>query len=198
MGPQADLQASGTVPLNGQAMDIALKGNVDLAILRQFDQSITSSGTIALAAGVRGPITKPRLTGQVELHNAAFDYTDLPTGVWKGNGVIALNGDSAVIRNLTAEAGGGQVSVTGSATLTDTLRFGLQAKATRVRVLVQQGVGVVASANLNLSGTTENSSISGRREESGSSFLCRAKRSWFHLEPGCAAGTNAVRALAFP
>ena len=160
-GPQADLQASGTIPLNGQAMDIAVKGNVDLPILQQFDQAITSSGSIALAAGVRGPITKPRLTGQVELHNAAFDYTDLPTGVWKANGVIALNGDSAVIRNLTAEAGGGQVSFTGSATLTDTLRFGLQAKATRVRVLVQQGVGVVASANLNLSGTTENSSISG-------------------------------------
>ena len=160
-GPQTDLQASGTVPLNGQAMNIALKGNVDLAILQQFDQSITSSGSIALAAGVRGSITKPRLTGQVELHNAAFDYIDLPTGVWKANGVIALNGDSAVIRNLTAEAGGGQVSVTGSATLTDTLRFGLQAKATRVRVLIQQGVGVVASANLSLSGTTENSSISG-------------------------------------
>jgi translocation and assembly module TamB len=160
-GPQTDLQASGTIPLSGQAMDIALKGNVDLAILQQFDQSITSSGNIVLAAGVRGSLTKPRLTGQVELHNASFDYTDLPTGVWKANGVIALNGDSAVIRNLTAEAGGGQVSVTGSATLTDTLRFGLQAKATRVRVLVQQGVGVVASANLNLSGTTKNSSISG-------------------------------------
>lgn len=160
-GPQTDLQASGTIPLSGQAIDIALKGTVDLTILQQFDQSITSSGNIVLAAGVRGPITKPRLTGQVELHNASFDYTDLPTGVWKANGVIALNGDSAVIRNLTAEAGGGQVSVTGSATLTDTLRFGLQAKATRVRVLVQQGVGVVASANLNLSGTTENSSISG-------------------------------------
>ena len=32
-GPQTDFQATGTVPLNGQAMDIALKGNVNLAIL---------------------------------------------------------------------------------------------------------------------------------------------------------------------
>ena len=160
-GPQTDLQASGTVPLNGQEMGIALNGNVNLAILQQFDQSITSSGNIVLAAGVRGPLTKPRLTGQVELRNASFDYTDLPTGFWKANGVIALNGGSAVIRNLTAEAGGGQVSVTGSATLTDTLRFGLQAKASRVRIQVQQGLGVVASANISLSGTTENSTVSG-------------------------------------
>ncbi len=110
---------------------------------------------------MRGSPAKPRLTGQLELHNASFDYTGLPTGFWKANGVIALNGDSAVIRSLTAEAGGGQVSVTGSATLNNTLRFGLQAKASRVRVLVQPGLGVVASANLSLSGTTENSTVSG-------------------------------------
>jgi translocation and assembly module TamB len=160
-GPQTDFQATGTVPLNGQEMGISLSGNVNLAILEQFDQAITSSGNIVLAAGVRGSPSKPRLTGQVELHNAAFDYTDLPTGIWKANGVIALNGDSAVIRNLTAEAGGGQLSVTGSATLTSTLRFGLEAKATRVRIQVQQGLGVVASANISLSGTTDNSTVSG-------------------------------------
>ncbi len=160
-GAQTDFQATGTVPLNGQAMDIALNGKVNLAILRQFDQSITSSGNIVLTAGVRGSLAKPSLTGQVELQNASFDDTDWPTGFWNAKGVIALNGDSAVIRNFTAEAGGGQISVTGSATLNNTLRFGLQAKASRVRVLVQQGLGVVASANVALSGTTDNSLISG-------------------------------------
>jgi translocation and assembly module TamB len=160
-GPQTDFQASGTVPLNGQAMDIALNGNVNLAILQQFDRSLTALGNVVLAAGVRGSPAKPRLTGQVELRNASFDYTGLPTGFWKANGVIALNGDSAVIRNLTAEAGGGHIDVTGSATLAGALHFGLQAKASRVRMQVAQGVGVVASANLTLSGTTGNSLISG-------------------------------------
>jgi translocation and assembly module TamB len=160
-GPQTDFQATGTLPLNGDAMNLAFNGNVNLAILQQFDQAITSSGNIVLAAGVRGSAANPRLTGQVELHDASFDYTGLPTGVWKSNGVIALNGKSAVIRTLTAEAGGGRITVTGSATLSDTLRFGLRAKATRVRVMVQQGLGIVASANLNLSGTTESSSTTG-------------------------------------
>ena len=160
-GPQTDFQATGTLPLNGQEMNIALNGNVNLAMLQQFDQAITSSGSITLAAGVRGSPNKPRLTGQVELHNAAFDYVGLPTGLWKANGIIALNGESAVIRNLTAEAGGGQMTVTGSATLNGSLRFGLQAKASRVRVQIQPGLGVVASANVSLSGTTESSTISG-------------------------------------
>jgi translocation and assembly module TamB len=160
-GPQTDFQASGSVPLNGDSMNLALNGNVNLAILQQFDQAITSSGNLVLAAGVRGSARSPRLTGQVELHNASFDYIGLPTGVWKTNGLIALSGDSAVIRNLTAEAGGGQVSITGSATLNGALRFGLQARASRVRVQVQQGVAVMASANLNLSGSAENSAVSG-------------------------------------
>ncbi len=160
-GPNTDLQATGTVPLSGQAMDIALNGNVNLAILQQFDQSITSSGNIVLAAGVRGSPAKPRLTGQLELKNASFDSTALPTGLWKANGVVSLSGDSAVIRNLTAQTGGGQVSVTGSATLNSTLRFGLEAKASRVRVMVQPGVGVVVSANISVSGTTASSVISG-------------------------------------
>ncbi|MGP0070657.1 MAG: translocation/assembly module TamB domain-containing protein [Bryobacteraceae bacterium] len=159
-GSQTDLQVTGTVPLNGQAMNIALNGNVNLAVLQQFDRDITSSGSVVLTASVRGSTDQPRLSGQVELHNASFDYTGLPAGLWRANGVIALNGNSAVIRNLTAEAGGGQVAVTGSATLSDTLRFGLQTKATRVRLMVQ-GVGVVASASVNLAGTTDNSSISG-------------------------------------
>jgi translocation and assembly module TamB len=160
-GPQTDFQATGTVPLNGQAMNVALNGNVNLAVLQQFDQDITSSGDIVLAAGVRGSVANPRLSGQLELHNASFDYTSLPAGVWKANGVIALNGNSAVIRNLTAEVGGGQLVVTGSATLTDTLRFGVQAKASRVRIMVQQDLGMVASASVNLAGSTDNSSISG-------------------------------------
>ena len=160
-GPETDFQATGTIPVDGQGMNIGLSGNVNLAILEQFDRSITAAGDIVLTAGVRGSTTNPRFTGQVELRNASFDYVGLPTGVWKANGVVALNGNSAVIRNLTAEAGGGQITVTGSATLRDTLRFGLQAKASRVRVQIQQGVGVVASANINLSGTTDSSSMSG-------------------------------------
>jgi len=126
---------------------------------------------------VRGTPAKPRLTGQVELHNASFDYTGLPTGVWKANGVVALNGNSAVIRNLTAEAGGGQVSVTGSATLptsqNESLRFGFQAKASRVRIQVQPGLGLVASANINLGGATGNSTLSGSITVEQVSFATR-------------------------
>jgi translocation and assembly module TamB len=160
-GPQTDLQATGAVPLNGDALNVALNGSVNLAVLQQFDRDISASGNLTLAAGIRGTASDPRLTGQVELHSAAFHYVDLPLGISQANGVVAFSGTSAAIRNFTAQAGGGQVTLTGSATLTDTLRFNLQANASRVRALVQPGVGVVASANLELAGSAAASTVSG-------------------------------------
>ncbi len=59
-------------------MDLALRGDVNLAILQQFDQSITSSGNVILTAAVRGAPGRPRVTGQLELRNSSFDYVNLP------------------------------------------------------------------------------------------------------------------------
>ncbi len=58
-------------------MDVALNGNVNLAILQQFDQSITSSGKSFWRRACADRLLNPRLTGQVELHNASFDDTGL-------------------------------------------------------------------------------------------------------------------------
>jgi len=160
-GPQTSLEASGVLPLSGQPLDLALRGNLDLAILEKLNQSITSSGSIVLGATVHGTITKPVLGGQVELRNSSFAYAALPTGIWKANGVVLLNGDSAVIRNMAAEVGGGKLTLAGSATMNGTLRFGLQAHATRVRLMLQPGLSVVVSANMDAAGSTANSSISG-------------------------------------
>ncbi len=142
-------------------MDVAIKGNLDLAFLEKLDQSITSSGSIVLAATVRGTLRQPELGGQFELRNSSFAYASLPTGIWKASGVVLLSGDSAIIRNLAAEAGGGRITLAGSATMNGALRFGLQAHATRVRLQVQPGLSITASADINAAGTTANSSISG-------------------------------------
>ena len=136
-GPQTNLEASGSLPLNGDSMDVAIKGNLDLAFLEKLDQSITSSGSIVLAATVRGTLRQPELGGQFELRNSSFAYASLPTGIWKASGIVLLSGDSAIIRNLAAEAGGGRITLAGSATMNGALRFGLQAHATRVRLQVR-------------------------------------------------------------
>jgi hypothetical protein len=72
-----------------------------------------------------------------------------------------FNGNSASIKNLTAQSGGGTVTIGGFAIVTDTLRFGLRANAANVRVRVQEGVSVKADANVNVTGTAQSSVLSG-------------------------------------
>ena len=160
-GPQTDIQAKGTVTLKDQAMNVTVNGNINLAMLQNFSQDITSSGAVVLATTLRGSLTKPLVNGTLELKNASFNYASLPNGISKANGVVTFSGNSALVRNLTAESGGGKVTLDGFAAMDGTVRFGLRGIASNVRVRLQQGVSIVADANLRLAGTSDGSVLSG-------------------------------------
>lgn len=142
-------------------MNVTVKGNMNLAMLQNFSQDITSSGSIVLATTVRGPLAKPLVNGTLELKKASFNYATLPNGISNANGVVTFNGTNAQVRNMTAESGGGTVTLNGFTIMDDTLRFGLRANASNVRVRLQQGVSVVADANVGLTGTSDTSVLSG-------------------------------------
>ncbi len=160
-GSGADLSATGTASITGGPLALAVNGNVNLGILQNFDADLFSSGSITLNAAVRGTLSQPIANGQVALRDASLSYAGLPNGISKANGTILLTGNTASIQNLTAESGGGTISVTGFAGYGDVIRFGVQLKASRVRARVQPGVSVVAGANVQLSGTSRRSVISG-------------------------------------
>ncbi|MES1261152.1 MAG: translocation/assembly module TamB domain-containing protein, partial [Acidobacteriota bacterium] len=161
VGPQTDLQVRGSASLPAQTLNLTASASVDLEILPAFNRDIYSSGKIAVAATVGGPLSQPRINGQLTLRNATLNYTGLPNGISNANGVISFNGNNATIAGLTAESGGGKVTLTGFVGYGDVVRFGLAAKAAGVRVRVQQGVSVVAGADLRLDGTSQNSILSG-------------------------------------
>ena len=113
VGPQTDLQVSGTVPLHGDGMNVDAHGNANLALLRTFSPDIDSSGSLTLAASVRGAMTNPRIAGQIELRNGTLTYADIGNGLANANGTIQFNGNAASFRNLTAESGGGKLTLSG-------------------------------------------------------------------------------------
>src|SRR5262249_47489352 len=84
-----------------------------------------------------------------------------PNGLSNANGVIALRGNRASIQNLTAESGGGKISLSGFATLGGNYRFALRANANGVRVRVQDGVSLMAGADVRVSGILQNSTATG-------------------------------------
>ena len=161
IGPETDLQANGTASFQNQTMNVSLKANTNLGLLRSFDEDVNSSGTIALSAILRGTTAKPLVNGQLELHNASLNHVSLPNGISNANGVVTFNGNSASVRNLTAESGGGTITIGGFASFAERLRFGLRANAAKVRVRLQQGVSVVTGADVRLTGAGEASVLSG-------------------------------------
>ena len=161
VGPQTDLQLSGTAPLHGDGLDVEAHGTANLALLRSLSPDIDSSGSITLAATVRGAMTNPRIAGEIELHNGTLAYADFGNGLANANGKIQFNGNAATVRNLTAESGGGKLTLSGFVALRDGLRLGLRANASKVRVRLQPGVSAVADGNINLTGTLQNNLLSG-------------------------------------
>lgn len=160
-GGGTDLQASGSASLKSGTLDMTVGGAANLDVLSRFDRDIYSSGQIQLQATIRGTASQPLLDGQMTLRNATFNYAGMPAGISKANGQIAFNGNSARVRNVTAEVGGGKLTLSGFVSYSDTLRFALQARAARIRGSIQEGMWATVSTDLQLTGSTAASIVSG-------------------------------------
>jgi translocation and assembly module TamB len=160
-GPQTDIQATGTVSLQDRMVNASLNANTNLGLLQSFDRDVTSSGSIVVAATVRGTTAAPLVNGRIELHDASVNHAAFPNGISNANGVVMFNGNSASVQNITAESGGGTLTIGGFASFADVLRMGLRVNAAKVRIRLQQGVSVVADASINLTGTMQGSVASG-------------------------------------
>ncbi|HJZ96994.1 MAG TPA: translocation/assembly module TamB domain-containing protein, partial [Candidatus Solibacter sp.] len=162
VGPQTDIAATGIVTFAGtQHMNLSVKANTDIGLLQDFDRDIFASGKVILSAAVGGTFDKPQVNGSLDLQNASINHVDLPNGLSNASGTIVFNGQSATIRNLTGESGGGRVAFSGFVSYTDMLRLGLRATLTNVRVREESGVSIVAGATVNVTGTTQQSLASG-------------------------------------
>jgi translocation and assembly module TamB len=162
-GPRSFLTASGEVDFNNSnaPLKLAVDANADLGALQDMDHDFYSSGGIALNAAVRGSFYKPVVNGRVELKNANINYAGSSNGLENGNGVIALNGSTATIQNLTGESGGGKISLTGFVGFaTARLSYNLRAAASKVRVRYGD-ISLTSSASLSLTGNSQRSLLGG-------------------------------------
>ena len=161
-GPSTDIKLTGSVALNNaKPLNLQLTASTDLGLLQDFDRDIYSNGAIALNTSVRGAYSNPQINGQAVLKNASFNMVSLPNGLSNANGTMLFSGSNATIRNLTGESGGGKVSFGGFVGFgAGTLTYSLRGSATDVRVRYQ-GMSVVATASVNLTGTSVQSVLSG-------------------------------------
>ena len=79
VGRATDLTLAGSVAVQkANALDLRLKGRVDLATLQDLDRDITASGFLNTDATIRGRFDDPQVNGRLEVKDAAFQPGRLP------------------------------------------------------------------------------------------------------------------------
>ena len=161
-GQDTDLTAHGTADIFGtRDLNMQVKGAVNLAVLQLFNKDFVSSGHIDMALDADGSLDKPGLHGQVVIANGNLADIDFPNGLSKLNGTLEFNEDRLEIRKLSAITGGGTVSLGGFLTYQRGLYADITATAKDVRVRYPAGLSSTADANLHLTGSNQQATLSG-------------------------------------
>jgi translocation and assembly module TamB len=143
------------------ALSASANGTVDIGILQGLGPETRSSGKVEVQISARGALAKPDVQGSIRVENIDFSSPSLPVGFTDVNGRVALAGNRIDIQQLAGKAGGGELSLQGSMIYGSAPVFNLSLHADSVRLRPEQ-MRAVLNADLQLTGTSEDSAISGR------------------------------------
>ena len=162
-GTDTTLRLGGNLPLRGNSpATLSAVGSVDMKLLRLFEPYIQSSGKVLLDVRGTGAAAHPQVTGKIRIENVNAMFPDAPLGLQNLNGVLDINNDRVNITNLSGESGGGKLSATGVIGYRPELQMNVALKANGVRVRYQDAIRTVLDGDLNLIGTSEAASLTGR------------------------------------
>jgi len=162
-GNGTQLSLHGTIPLkSAQPLNLAANGTFDLGLIQDFSSDIKSSGQINIHIAAQGGVSKPTMQGQIRIVNAMLISEASPLALEDVNGQIGVAGNRIEINQLNGAVGGGSISATGFFIYGAQPNFNLSAQAKSVRIRYPQGIRSVLDANLDLTGTSASSSLTGR------------------------------------
>jgi translocation and assembly module TamB len=172
---ETNLEASGSVPFASAAgADLAVKGTANLAVLQLLNPDLLARGNAVVAASIRGSVRNPQVSGRMELSGASLYLADVPNGIDNASGVILFDRNRATVERLTAETGGGTVSLGGFLEFGQPLVYRLRADVRQVRVRYPEDVSMTLAAQLALNGTSDASTLSGNVILNRASISARA------------------------
>lgn len=161
-GTDTTFSAEGSIALAGNwAMDLRADGRVNLVLLQTFNPDLHTGGIMDFDMRAGGTVTRPTLFGNVKISNGAVTNINLPNGISALNGTLVFNQDRFQIQELTGMTGGGNVTFGGFVSYGNALSFSLTANFKDVRLRYPQGMSESLDADLRLTGTRDNSTLSG-------------------------------------
>ena len=162
-GNGSDLSFGGTVPLKSEAaMNVSAKGSVDLALLKVIGAEVDSSGRVEMNVSARGSLKAPEVNGEFDVKNAVFSSPSAPIAFEGVNAKLALTGNRLEITQFTGNAGGGTITARGSMTYGKDANFDLAMNVHSVRLRYPEGVRAVLQGDLQLTGSPDDSNLTGR------------------------------------
>ena len=158
----SDITAGGMIQLGGEhEMNFHADGVLDFGLLQSLNPDLTSSGKVEIKLAASGTLARPETRGQVTITGGALSYTDLPNGLSNINGTLVFNENRLRVQSLTAQTGGGTLTLGGSINYSQGLSFDLTAASKDIRLRYPPGISSYADADLHFSGTPSNSLLSG-------------------------------------
>ena len=159
VGTDTSLRAQGRIPIGGNSQPtLTAQGSINLKILQVVAPSVQSSGKLALDVRSSGKA----INGQVQFQNVALSTPDAPLGVDNLNGTLDIGNDRVQVSKMTAEVGGGSMSLAGSVAYQPSVQFNLALQGKSIRLRYPDGLRSLLEANVAFSGTPQASTMNGR------------------------------------
>jgi translocation and assembly module TamB len=163
-GTDTNAELTGSVQFTGRrTLSMKLNGSVDLRLLNGYIPDFHVAGHADMNASVEGTLDRPRIIGRVKLNSVSARSLDFPTGLSNLNGDLVFDANRLFFENLTGEAGGGVLSLSGSVNYSDKpLRYDITAKTDRLRIRYPEGMSWLAGGSLRLTGTPDGGYLTGK------------------------------------
>jgi translocation and assembly module TamB len=162
-GPDTDLQLSGSARFDrDRRIQFTLSGGVNLRLLKSVLPDLDAQGRADANVSLEGTMARPRVTGRASVRGAEAHYAEFPVGLNNVNGDFVFDRSRLLFDKVTADSGGGHLTLNGSVTYGEgPVRYEVTAATTTVRIRYPAGMSWLAGGTLQLSGTSEAALVSG-------------------------------------
>ncbi|MGH9863865.1 MAG: hypothetical protein ACRD4H_00465, partial [Candidatus Acidiferrales bacterium] len=162
-GTDTNFHVTGDARFSGsRALDLHIAGSINLRLVSALFPQLDARGVTQLNTTIAGTFSTPQITGQAKLINVSAHYGDFPAGINNLNGEMVFDRNRLLFDNLTAEAGGGKMTISGSVGYGEApVRYEINTVADRVRIRYPEGMSWLTSGTLRFSGTTATALLSG-------------------------------------
>jgi translocation and assembly module TamB len=146
-------------------MRFALEGGVNMRLLAGFVPDLETNGAANINISVEGTMSRPRVTGRVSVHDASAHYADFPAGLSHVNGDLVFDRSRLLFDHVTAQSGGGELMLNGSVAYGEgDPRYEISVTTSNVRVRYPTGMSWLLGGSVQLNGTSNAATLTGRVE----------------------------------